>query len=192
MDEQTKRIINKCLMEIKHRNKKYIDILYYLVSNKLKYIAIRYLRNEEEVKDVEQDFWAYIYKNADNFKYMDNGYSYLCRIMTCMSINRFNKLQSERSHIVEDVETSCISSFDENTLIDNLNNKIAVQNALDCLNPIERAVMLLIIYDDKKIEQVAVDLKLSRSTVGRIKLSAEEKLKKELSTMGLGKKSEID
>lgn len=49
MDEQTKRIINKCLMEIKHRNKKYIDILYYLVSNKLKYIAIRYLRNEEEV-----------------------------------------------------------------------------------------------------------------------------------------------
>jgi len=192
MDEQTKRIINKCLMEIKHRNKKYIDILYYLVSNKLKYIAIRYLRNEEEVKDVEQDFWAYIYKNADNFKYMDNGYSYLCRIMTCMSINRYNKLQSERNHIVEDVETNCISPFDENTLIDNLDNKIAVQNALDCLNPIERAVMLLIIYDDKKIEQVAVDLKLSRSTVGRIKLSAEEKLKKELSTMGLGKKSEID
>jgi len=192
MDEQTKRIINKCLMEIKHRNKKYIDILYYLVSNKLKYIAIRYLRNEEEVKDVEQDFWADIYKNADNFKYMDNGYSYLCRIMTCMSINRYNKLQSERNHIVEDVETSFISSFDENILIDNLDNKIAVQNALDCLNPIERAVMLLIIYDDKKIEQVAVDLKLSRSTVGRIKLSAEEKLKKELSAMGLGKKSEID
>ena len=192
MDEQTKRIINKCLMEIKHRNKKYIDILYYLVSNKLKYIAIRYLRNEEEVKDVEQDFWAYIYKNADNFKYMDNGYSYLCRIMTCMSINRYNKLQSERNHIVEDVETSFISSFDENILIDNLDNKIAVQNALDCLNPIERAVMLLIIYDDKKIEQVAVDLKLSRSTVGRVKLLAEEKLKKELSAMGLGKKSEID
>jgi len=70
MDEQTKRIINKCLMEIKHRNKKYIDILYYLVSNKLKYIAIRYLRNEEEVKDVEQDFWADIYKNAKNFKYL--------------------------------------------------------------------------------------------------------------------------
>ncbi len=192
MDEQTKRIINKCLMEIKHRNKKYIDILYYLVSNKLKYIAIRYLRNEEEVKGVEQDFWADIYKNAKNFKYADNGYSYLCRIMKCMSVNRYNQIQTERHHTVEDIETNLIDSFDENTFIDDLDNRISVQKALDKLEPIERAVMYLIVYEDKTIEQVAKDLKMSKSKVGRIKLVAEEKLKKELSAMGLGKKSEID
>lgn len=192
MDEQTKKIINKCLMKIKNGNKKYVDVLYYLIAHKLKFIALKYLRNEEEAKDVEQSFWADIYKNAKNFKYADNGYSYLCRIMKCMSVNRYNQIQTERHHTVEDIETSLIGTFDENTFIDNLDNRIAVQKALDNLEPKERAVMYLIVYDDKTIEQVAKDLKMSKSKVGRIKLVAEEKLKKELSAMGLGKKTKID
>ncbi len=188
MDEQTKKIINKCLIEIKNRNKKYIDILYYLIYDELKYIALKYLKNEEEVKDVVQDFWSDIYKNADNYNYIDNGYSYLCKIMTCMSINRYNKLQGERNHIADDVEKSLIKSFDENTAIEKLDYKLAVQKALNCLNPIERAVMNLIIYEEKTIVQISKDLKMSKSKIGRIKLLAEEKLKKELSAMGLGKK----
>ena len=192
MDEQTKKIINKCLMKIKNGNKKYVDVLYYLIAHKLKFIALKYLRNEEEAKDIEQNFWADIYKNAKNFKYADNGYSYLCRIMKCMSINRYNQIQTERHHTVEDIETSLIDPFDEDTYIDKLDNRIAVQKALDNLEPKERAIMYLIVYDDKTIEQVAKDLKMSKSKIGRIKLVAEEKLKKELSAMGLGKKLELD
>lgn len=192
MDEQTKKIINKCLIKIKNGNKKYVDVLYYLIAHKLKFIALKYLRNEEEAKDVEQSFWADIYKNAKNFKYADNGYSYLCRIMKCMSVNRYNQIQTERHHTVEDIETSLIDPFDEDTYIDKLDNRIAVQKALDNLEPKERAIMYLIVYDDKTIEQVAKDLKMSKSKVGRIKLVAEEKLKNELSAMGLGKKSELD
>lgn len=192
MDEQTKKIINKCLMKIKNGNKKYVDVLYYLIAHKLKFVALKHLQNEEEVNDVEQDFWADIYKNAKNFKYADNGYSYLCRIMKCMAINRYNQIQTEKHHTVKDIETNLIDSFDENAIIENLDNRIAVQKALDKLEPKERAVMYLITYDDKTIEQVAKDLKISKSNVGRIKLSADEKLKKELFAMGLGKKSEID
>ena len=179
-------------MKIKNGNKKYVDVLYYLIAHKLKFIALKYLRNEEEAKDIEQNFWADIYKNAKNFKYADNGYSYLCRIMKCMSINRYNQIQTERHHTVEDIETSLIDPFDEDTYIDKLDNRIAVQKALDNLEPKERAIMYLIVYDDKTIEQVAKDLKMSKSKIGRIKLVAEEKLKKELSAMGLGKKLELD
>lgn len=192
MDEQTKKIINKCLMKIKNGNKKYVDVLYYLIAHKLKFIALKYLRNEEEAKDIEQNFWADVYKNAKNFKYADNGYSYWCRIMKCMSVNRYNQIQTEKHHTVEDIETSLIDPFDEDTYIDKLDNRIAVQKALDNLEPKERAIMYLIVYDDKTIEQVAKDLKMSKSKVGRIKLVAEEKLKKELSAMGLGKKLELD
>lgn len=192
MDEQTKKIINKCLMEIKNGNSKYIDILYYLVCNDLKYIALKYLRNKEEVKDVMQDFWADIYINAENYRYIENGYSYLCKIVTRMSINRYKKVQGERNHTIGEVEPNRIDPFEEDIIIEKLDYRIAVQKALDELEPMERAVMYLIVYDDKTIEQVAKDLKMSKSKVGRIKLVAEEKLKKELSAMGLGKKSEID
>lgn len=188
MDKQTKKNINKCLIEIKNGNSKYVDILYYLVCNELKYIALKYLRNEEEVKDVMQDFWADVYKNAKNYRYIENGYSYLCKIITRMSINRYKKVRGERNHTTEEAETNYIVTFDEDTIIEKLDYKIAVQKALEELNPIERVVMLLIIYDDKTIEQISEDLRMSKSAVGRIKLSAEEKLKKELVAMNLGKK----
>jgi len=168
-------------MEIKNGNDKYVDILYYLIAQRLRYIALRYLRNEEDVRDIVQDFWADIYENAKNFAYEENGYSYLCRIMTCMSINRYNKIHGERQKVVEFTETSHINPFDELAFVENLDYKIAVKKALLNLDPIEQAVMQLIIYEDKTIEQIAKILKVSKSKVGRAKLAAEEKLKKDLS-----------
>ncbi len=181
MDKQTKKIINKCLQEIKKRNNKYIDILYYLIAHRLRYIALKYLRNEEDAFDVVQDFWADIYENAKNFTYEDNGFSYLCRIMTCMSINRFNKIHGEKQKAVEFTEISQIILFDELALVENLDYKIVVKKAMLNLDPVEQAVMQLIIYEDKTIMQIAKILNMSKSKVGRIKLAAEEKLKNELS-----------
>lgn len=180
MEEQTKKIINNCLMEIKNGNGKYVDVLYYLIAQSLRYIALKYLRNDEDARDVVQDFWADIYENAKNFTYEDNGYSYLCRIMTCMSINRYNKIHRERQKTVEFTETSQIKSFDGTSFSDNIDYKIAVRKALLELDPIEQAVLQLTIYEDKTIVQIAKILKIPRSTIGRIKLIAEDKLKKNL------------
>lgn len=181
MEEQTKKLINKCLIEITNGNDKYVDILYYLMAQSLRCIALRYLKNEEDARDVVQDFWADIYENAKNFTYEYNGYSYLCRIMTCMSINRYNKIHGERQKVVEHIETSHINPFDELSFVENFDYKIAVKKALLNLDPIEQAVMQLIIYEDKTIVQIAKMLKMSKSKVGRVKLTAEEKMKKDLS-----------
>lgn len=181
MEIQTKKVINKCLIEIKNRNNKYVDILYYLVAHRLKYIAMRYLKNEEDVKDLEQDFWADIYKNADKFSYVDNGYSYLNKIMTNMAINRYNKLHGEMLRTIEYATDNSNIAIDESMSVERMHDKVTVERAIDELEPLESLIIQLFVYEDKTIVQIATDLKLSKSKVGRIKLSAEKKLKKKLS-----------
>lgn len=181
MEEQTKKLINKCLMEIKNGNDKYVDILYYLIAQSLRYIALKYLRDDDEARDVVQDFWADIYENAKNFVYEDNGYSYLCRIMTCMTINRYNKIHSEWHNTIEFTEASKITTINDTAFAEKLDYKIAVEKAMLKLNPIEQAIIQLTLYEDKTIMQISRLLNIPRSTVGRIKLKAKEKLKKYLS-----------
>lgn len=181
IEMHAKKTINKCLVEIKKKNNRYIDILYYLIGHKLRCIALKYLRNEYDASDLVQDFWANIYEYADKFKYIENGYSYLCRIMTCMSINRYNQIHVQMKRAVEYTDAIVNEPLDENAIIEKLNLKKAVQKALDKLKPIERVIIQLVVHEGLTIEQISAELQLPKSTVGRIKLSAEEKLKKALS-----------
>lgn len=54
---------------------------------------------------------------------------------------------------------------------------MAVQNAINRLEPDERIVIQLSAFEDKTITQIAKEIGMSKSAVGRLKLSAQEKLK---------------
>ena len=181
MDLKQKRIeISNCLIGVKKRDNESLDKLYYLIGYTIRNIALKYLKNEEDAQDLEQDFWANIYTFADKYVYISNAFSYLCRIMTRMALNRYLKLHGEKQRIVNFVDYNKIHSFDENETIARIDNRIAVQSALNKLDETSQKVMQIRIFEDKTIEQIANDLKISKSEVGRIKLNAEEKLKIEL------------
>jgi len=83
-----------------------------------------------------------------------------------------------------------ISQFDENAVIDEIDCSAAVQKAFATLDVAEQIVMQLAIYEDKTIVQIAKELDMSKSQVGRIKLSAIAKLKTALEASGYGKTDE--
>ena len=192
VDNDKKQRINKCLMDIQKRDDGALDLLYDLVGHSMRFIALKYLRNEHDAEDLEQDFWSEIYNIADKFSYLKNGFSYLSRVMTNMAINRYIKLHGEKKYIVKYVNYTRIDNFDEDEVIKNMDNRAMVQKAFECLDPREQIVMQLLIFEDKKIVQIAKELKVSTSTVGRIKLSAEEKLKNQLDKATVGKKSGLN
>ncbi len=187
MDKQTKAEINECLFGIKKRDRDSIVRLYELIAHSIRFIALKYLKNEQDAEDLEQDFWADIYDIADGFSYFKNGFGYLCKVMTRMALNRYKKIHGEKQRAVEAVDYSRILAFDENAAAQNLDDRIAVQKALDKLTPTERLVMQLIIFEDKTIMQIAKELNISKSQVGRLKKKAEDKLKKELTEYETGK-----
>ncbi len=140
MEKQKKKAINSCILGIQHRDESSVDDLYDLVAYNLRYIALKYLKDEEESNDLEQDFWANIYSIADGYTYFENGFGYLCKVMTNMAVNRYNKTHGEIKHKTEFVDYRNIQTFDEMTVIDKVNDRLAVEKALDKLDSVERIV----------------------------------------------------
>ena len=178
MDKQKLSIVNDCIVGVKNRDQKSIDTLFDLVGSVIGYIAFKYLDAENAI-DLVQDFWANIYQIADKFVYMTNGFAYLCKTMQRMALNRCKKLKCNKQRIVQYVDFSTLNYTDENSTIEDLNFKMTVEKAMEVLDDKEKIIMQLTIFEDKTIVQIAKELKMSKSVVGRKQLEAKEKLKKE-------------
>lgn len=79
MDIKKKNEITNCLKGVKNGDESALVSLYDLISPTLRFIALKYLRNETDAEDLEQDFWIHISKIAEKFSYFQNAYSYLCK-----------------------------------------------------------------------------------------------------------------
>lgn len=165
MDNQRKAEINNCLLGIKNGEPDAVDKLYPLVAHSIRYISLKFLAHEEDACDLEQDFGAEIYRIAGGFNYFKNGFSYLCKVMTNMALNRYKKIYGERHHVVEVVDYNCINYFDENAVIENLDNNLVVQRAFTKLDTSEQKIMQLTIFEYETITQIAKELRMSKSQI---------------------------
>lgn len=177
MDIKKRNEITDCLKGVKNGDERALVSLYDLISPTLRFIALKYLRNETDAEDLEQDFWMHISKIAEKFSYFQNAYSYLCKVMTNMAINRYKKLHDGKEVCIEYVDYNKIYSYEDTESAD---KRMAVQNAINRLDPDERIVIQLSAFEDKTITQIAKEIGMSKSAVGRLKLSAQEKLKNDL------------
>lgn len=187
MDSQRRNEINECILGIKKRDDASLIRLYNLIGHTIRAISIKYLRTKVDAEDLEQDFWAKIYDIADGFKYYNNGFGYLCKVMTNMARNRYKQIYGNKKYVVAPINYDILSSFDESTMVENIDDMLAVHKAMGALDDSEKLVMQLVIFEDKTIMQIAKEIRMSKSQVGRIKKAAEEKLKDKLSQYILGK-----
>lgn len=174
MDVKKRNEITNCLKGVKNGDERALVSLYDLISPTLRFISLKYLRNETDAEDLEQDFGIHISKIAEKFSYFQNAYSYLCKVMTNMAINRYKKLHDGKEVCIEYVDYNKIYSYEDTESAD---QRMAVQNAINRLEPDERIVIQLSAFEDKTITQIAKEIGMSKSAVGRLKLSAQEKLK---------------
>ncbi len=180
MDTQKKNEINNCILGVKRRDEASLSRLYELVEPTLRHIALRYMGDEDEALDLEQDFWADIYRICDAFIFFNNGFSYLCKVMTRMALNRLKYLKRRKGNNVRFVDYSRIECYDHSQLTDNLDSKLAVDEALSKLSDLENEIIQLCIFEGKTVRQIASELKLSKSNVGRIQKEALKKIKSEI------------
>ena len=186
MNADKKKLINKCVFGIKNRDKESLDLLYELIAPNIRYISLKYLKNKDEADDLVQDFWADIFRLSDNFLFIQNGFSYLCKAMTRKAINRCKKLGIEKNKFVEIVELDKIKINDFNFGYE-IELKIVVETVINNLNDIEKIVIQKTYFEEKTVREIAKELKYSKSQVGRIKLEAVDKLKDGLTTLGWDK-----
>ncbi len=104
MNLEKKQKINALLVGLKNNSPNALEALYFEMSATLRFIALKYLKNEMDADDLVQDFWADIYKIADGFVFVQNGYQYLCKVMTRKAINRYNKIHHTKEIKLEFVD----------------------------------------------------------------------------------------
>ena len=176
IDKDTKDQIASCLLSINCGDNNAIEKLHSIIAPTLRYIALKYIHDSFAADDVVQDFWANIYKFSRGFIYSQNAFSYLCKIMTRMSINYYKKHISDTIKI-QYVDYSKIDIFAKSNDNETMHLRIAVSQALESLDEREKIVVQETYFENQTIRQIAKTLGISKSLVANIRNSALSKLK---------------
>lgn len=148
MDKKKRDQINDCLKGVKRGERDALVSLYDLISPTLRFIALKYLKNEQDAEDLEQDFWAHISTIASKSSCLQGAYSYLCKVMTNMAINRYKKLSGTKDVCIDSVDYLKVCSYDDSDCAD---MRMTVQNAINSLDKNEQIVVQLGVFEDKTI-----------------------------------------
>lgn len=177
MDKDRINAINSYLLGVKAGDKLSLELLYKEISPTIRYIAFKYLQNESEANDIIQDFWADIYRIADGFISIQNSFSYLCKVMTRMAINRFKLVTRDKRNVVHYVD---YEKFAQTTDIEQAEVSIYVESAMKKLTDTEKIIIQLTYFEQMTIREIAKVLKISKSMVGKLKLRAISTMKSDL------------
>lgn len=180
MDKNTKENINRLIVSIQNGNIRAIEELHSIIAPTIRYIALKYLQDDNLADDCVQDFWANINKIASKFIFQVNGFSYLCKVMTNLTINYYHKVNRDKKFVMHPVN---YEMFDKSHIGDNqelVELQIAVESAMKKLSDTEKIIIQETYFQDKSIRSIAKELSISKTHVTRLKQSAQKKLEQEL------------
>lgn len=175
--------INKLISEINSGNEKSLTELYKIMSPHIRYIALKYLQDEEDAEDMVQDFWADIYKLCASIVFLKNGFAYLCKAMERKTINRYKKLKREKEKKIAYVDYLQIKDYADKS-IQEAEKRIEITNIINSLPKIERIIIQETYFGGKTVRQIAEELKISKSQVSLLKNKAVEYLKEKFEKFG--------
>lgn len=187
MDKDTKKSLNELLIKARLGEEDSISRLYELMSPTIRYIALKYLKNESDADDLVQDFWYNIKKFANGFLIHKNAYSYLCRVMNRQALNRLKKLNRQSENNLEYVDYIKVKNYQAEESLEDIDLRNDINNAMLKLTDTQKVIIQETFFEDKTIRQIAKDIGISKTQVGRLKNEAIEILKNELSKKGWDK-----
>ena len=173
-----KKKVNDCLLQLqKHGTGEYVEALYDLIGPTIRHIGLKYLHDTGLADDFVQDFWADIFQIADRYIFGFNAYAFLCKVATNRAIDRYRKLKGEAAHVsyIEYSQYPQLGTETDHEL------RLAVSMGMQQLPEIQRIIIQSTYFEDKTVRQIASELKMSKSQVGRLKQQALDKLKLYLS-----------
>lgn len=177
MDSGNKRKINRCIDRIKSEcSKEALIELHSLIASYLKYIALRFTKNESDAEDLVQDFWADIFVILDKYHYAQNGFSYLCKVMTNRAINFYNKNKRENEINSEILPNINYSTINESDIVNDLDAKQLLDKCFATLSDRERYIIEEYVIFKRTIRDIAEELNVSKSLVSKLKIRAIKKM----------------
>jgi RNA polymerase sigma-70 factor, ECF subfamily len=120
-------------------------------------IALKYLKNENDAKDIVQNSFIIVLKSIKNFRNEANFSTWLYRIIYHECLKEFKRRNQGVEYIPQFLET-------ENEEIDS-EEKINIKKLLEVLKPNEYTVITLFYLEEKSIDDIIKITSISKSNI---------------------------
>lgn len=151
------------LARIKKRDKEAFRYLYEYYFAKMVLFAESYLYDEEEAKDVVQDLFFHLWKNAGTLQIDTSVKAYLFTSVRnrCLNVIRDRKIRDEHNNKL--FEAQLFSETEDVVIDEDVYRRL--HEALNSLPDKCREVILLKVWEGKKNKEIAEQLNIAETTV---------------------------
>ena len=178
MTDEMRRQINVYIVEISRGNEFALDALSRLVSARMLSIALSVVKNRATAEDVVQDSFIKIVNSAHLFKPDTNGYAWICKITQNIALSA---LQRDRRNRTENIDDFFHLASDDDVETTST-AQLLVRQAMSVLTDFEKRLIYQKYFMDFTVRDSAKSLGKSKSAVQRAIASAEDKMRKFLTS----------
>ena len=175
MNDELRRDVNEILLKMYNGDLSAIDALYSKVSDRMFLVAMSFVHEKGAAEEVVQDSFLKIYRNIFMFRRHDNGYAWIMTIVRNVALNTIRKQKRQSALSLDDFYSLAAP---EETHSDESGDLF---NALKSLIKAEQQALWYRYYCDMTVRQVAVAMRLPKSTtvdlIKKAEMHVKEKLK---------------
>ena len=181
---------NELLIQAKSGNDTAFEELIYRYDRSVLAIALKYVHDTDEAKDIYQEVFIRVYRGLKNFEMKSKFSTWLFRIATnvCLSYKSRSKKHLQQSideqFATEDDEVQQFEladdEMDPGEIMINLDLGDMIRRAVDSLSSKQRMTFILKHYEGYKIREIADMLNCKEGTVKKYLFDAIRNLQKKL------------
>ncbi len=181
---------NELIIQAKSGNDSAFEELIYRYDRSVLAIALKYVHDTDEAKDIYQEVFIRVYRGLKNFEMKSQFSTWLFRIATnvCLSYKSRSKKHLQQS-IDEQIATEddevlkyelAEDEMDPGEIMINLDLGDIIRRAVDSLSSKQRMTFILKHYEGYKIREIADMLNCKEGTVKKYLFDAIRNLRKKL------------
>ncbi|MBS4034686.1 MAG: sigma-70 family RNA polymerase sigma factor [Ignavibacterium sp.] len=180
---------NQLILNAQNGDIRAFEELVYKYDSKVLSLALRYVGDEDDAKDLYQEVFIRAYKGIKNFQFKSEFSTWLFRITTnvCFTFksrdrrkNNISVSPGDEDENVQNIELIDNSSSPE-VLASGSELGYIIKNALETLSPKQKMTFVLKHYDGYKIREIAEMMECNEGTVKKYLFDATRNLRKKLS-----------
>ncbi len=163
--------------------------LIYNYDKKVLALAMKYVKNEDDAKDIYQDVFIRVFRGLKKFQFKSEFSTWLYRIVTNVCLTY--KIKSNRREFVsinpsEENEkmNTAIELIDEEPDPDRVINSVEISEhiteALESLSPRQKMIFMLKHYEGYKLKEIAEMLQCGEGTIKKYLFDAVRKMRTQL------------
>jgi len=180
------------IIRAQNGNSAAFEELIYNYDKKVLALAMKYVKNDDDAKDIYQDVFIRVYRGLKKFQFSSEFSTWLYRIVVNVCLT--HKTRSSRREFVsihpETEDENMNTGFDiedkepvPDRAVTNMEISEHIDRALETLSPRQKMIFILKHYEGYKLKEIAQMLQCGEGTIKKYLFDAVRKMRTQLADL---------